>query len=87
MFDQDYERGNLEDIYKSASLSPVFKSNPKYNTGNTTPYISYSDILANRYIIRGKPLGNSNSFEGGERKIIAEYESIESLVKDGWRLG
>jgi len=87
MNDQEFQKENLEAIYTAASLSPVFKSNPRYNTGNLTPYISYNDIMTNKYIIRGKPLGISNSFDGEDRKIIAEYNSVESLVKDGWRLG
>lgn len=87
MDDQTYQKENLEAIYKAASLSPVFKSNPKYATGNLTPYISYDDILAGRYIIRGRPFGMQNSFDAEKRDIIAIYDSIESLVKDGWRLG
>ena len=87
MDDIDYQKENLEAIYKAASLSPVFKSNPKYNTGNLTPYISYNDIMAYKYIIRARPLGTQNSFDAEERDIIAEYENINDLVKDGWRLG
>ena len=87
MDDIAYQKENLEAIYKAASLSPVFKSNPKYNTGNLTPYISYNDIMAYKYIIRGRPLSIQNTFDGEEREIIAEYDSIDDLVKDGWRLG
>ena len=87
MNDTGYQKENLEAIYKAASLSPVFKSNPKYNTGNLTPYISYNDIMANKYIIRIRPLEIQNSFDGGKREIVAEYESVEELVNDGWRLG
>ena len=89
MEDKDYQKKNIEAIYAAASLAPVFKKNPKHSVGNyadLTPYISYNDIMENKYIIRGRPIGEHNSFDSEEREIIAEYDSIESLVNDGWRL-
>jgi len=39
-----------------------------------------------KYIIRGLPAGEFNHFDAIEREIIAKYDSLESLVDDGWRL-
>jgi hypothetical protein len=89
MEDKDYQKKNLEAIYSAATFAPVFKKNPKHSLGRYAeliPYISYNDIIENKYIIRGRPLGEHNSFDSEEREIIAEYDNIESLVSDGWRL-
>jgi len=89
MEDKEYQKKNLEVIYNAASMAPVFKSNPKYCIGrfeDLTPYISYNDIMSYKYIIRGRPVEEHNSFDAQEREIIVEYDSLESLVNDGWRL-
>jgi hypothetical protein len=70
-------------------MSPVFQLNSKYCTGkfaDLIPYISYNNIRNNEHIIRARPLGENNSFDSKERDIIIQYDSIEQLVKDGWRL-
>jgi len=87
--DFEYQKKNLEAIYSAASMSPVFKSNPKYCTGKfaeLTPYISYNDVMSYKFIIRGRPVGEVNTFDAKDREIIAEYDSLESLVNDGWHL-
>jgi len=79
-----FQKKTLQNIYANASYAPFLKKNTKYSVGkffNKTPYISYDDIMNNKYIIRGKESGVS---EKGE--IIAEYKSIDELVNDGWRL-
>jgi hypothetical protein len=89
MEDKEYQKKNLEAIYSAASLAPVFKSNPKHCIGKfagLTPFISYNDVMEYKFIIRGRPIGEHNSFDAAERDIIAEYDSLESLVNDGWRL-
>lgn len=89
MEDTEYQRKNLETIYRDASIAPVFKQNPKYCTGkfiDMAPYISYDDIMSNKFIIRARPMIEQNSFDSQEREIIVEYNSLESLVNDGWRL-
>lgn len=86
--DFDWQVRNIANIFNAASMAPVFKKNPKYCTGNfadLTPYISYNDVLNYKYIIRARPLGENNSFDSEERDIITQYDSIEQLVKDGWR--
>jgi len=89
MDDKEIQKKNLEEIYSAASCSPVFKNNPIHCIGEfaaLTPYISYNDVIANKYIIRGRPIGMYGSFDAEARKVIGEYDSIESLVDDGWRL-
>ena len=89
MDDKEYQRKNIEAIYSAASMAPVFKQNSKYcinKFADLTPYISYNDVMSYKFIIRGRPSGEQNSFDAQERDIIAEYDSIESLVNDGWRL-
>jgi hypothetical protein len=89
MEDEEYQKKNLVAIYSAATFAPVFLTNPKHckdQFADLTPYISYNDIMNYRYIIRGRPHGEHNSFDDQEREIIVEYNSIESLVNDGWRL-
>ena len=89
MEDREFQKKNLEAIYNAASLAPVFKHNPKYSTGKfngLTPYISYDDIMNYKFIIRGRPVNEYNPFDAQKREIIAEYNTIEELVNDGWRL-
>jgi len=87
--DFDWQVRNIANIFHAASMAPVFKKNKKYCTGkfaDLTPYISYNDVRNDKYIIRARPLGENNSFDSEERDIIIQYDSIEQLVKDGWRL-
>jgi len=87
--DFDWQVREIVNIFTRGSMSPVFKINSKYCKGqflNVTPYISYNDVLNYKYIIRARPQGEINSFDSKEREIIKQYESIEELVKDGWRI-
>lgn len=88
MEDKEYQRKNLEAIYRSASMAPIFRRNPKYCIGrfaDLTPYISYNDIMDYKYIIRGCH-GIDEILALKEGEIIVEYDSLESLINDGWRL-
>jgi hypothetical protein len=87
--DFDWQVRNITNIFHAARRTPVFKPNPKYCTGkfaDLTAYISYNDVMSYKFIIRGRPTSEHNSFDAQEREIIAEYDSLESLVNDGWRL-
>jgi len=89
MEDKEYQKKNLEAIYSTASLAPVFHHNPKYCIGkfaDLTPYISYNDVMNYKFIIRARPDSEFNPYDSQEREIIAKYDSLESLVNDGWRL-
>ena len=70
-------------------MSPVFKVNSKYcknQFANMTPYISYNDVRNDKYVIRSRSLEKNNSFDSVESDVIIQYDCIEQLVKDGWRL-
>ena len=91
MDDRSYQIKNIENIFSAGSFAPVFQNNPKYSIGefaNLTPYIAYDDVMEYNYIIRGRSLMEPiNNFDSEKRIIIAKYDSIESMVDDGWRLG
>lgn len=87
--DKEYQKKHLTDIYSFASMAPVFKRHLKYCTGiyeGCIPYISFDDVMNYRYIIRGRPTGINNRFDFEEREIIMEYETMDELINDGWRL-
>lgn len=89
MDDKDYQKKNLERIFKDASLAPVFRPNRKYcveKFAQITPYIAYSDVMNYKCIIRARPNGVFNSFDDEEREVIVTYYDLDALVNDGWRL-
>ncbi len=85
---KDKELSELEEIFRTANISPVFRPNPSFAIGDgDVPYISLGDVLENRYLIRLLPEGQMNQFpiiENGP--ILVEYPSLEQLVLDGWTL-
>ena len=89
MGNNDFERKRLEIIFREHTFAPIFKINPKYcvnQFAGLTPYISHKDIINNRIYIRGCPIGSGSSFDSGQRDIIVEYNSLDALINDGWRL-
>lgn len=85
---KDKELSELEEIFRTANISPVFRPNPSFTIGDgDVPYISLGDVLENRYLIRLLPEGQMTQFpiiENGP--ILVEYPSLERLVLDGWTL-
>jgi len=72
MEDKEYQKKNLEAIFSAASCAPVFKSNPKHCIGKFADlihYISYDDVMNYKFIIRGRPISEQNSFDAKEREI------------------
>ena len=87
--DFEYQVRNIENIFDTQSMSPSFRINSKYCIGQFEymfPYISYNDVRNHNYIVRARTLGEYNLFDSEYREIIVKYDSIEQLVKDGWRL-
>lgn len=81
----------LKEIFETASLAPVFRLNPKYckdKFEKIIPYISYEDVLEHKFIIRARPLTNENNDYDipDKHEIIIQYNNIEELIEDGWRL-
>lgn len=70
--------------------TPAFKSYHEGVPDGMIPYISYSDLLDNKYNIRAIPvsdfLGEDKVEKTENGKIIAHYDSLEELVDDGWML-
>lgn len=90
MTDKEFQLSSLEMIFRDATLAPVFKHNPKYDRQGfaaLTPYIAYDDVMEYRYIVRGRPLSVPiDHYDNEKRQVIAEYDTVEALVEDGWRL-
>ena len=84
-----FQRRALERLFDDASLAPIFRMNKKYFSEkykDMVPYIAYDDVMGRKYIIRWRPNDVTNSFHNEKGEIIAEYKSIEEIVKDGWEL-
>ena len=83
MESKNYQKKHLETIYRDAAYTPVFRQNPKYSINqfsNLTPYISYNDVINNKFIIRGRPIDFYSSYDSEEREIIVEYNSLDELI-------
>ena len=87
MEDRDYQISNLQRIFGEACFSPVFKDNPKYQVDGV-PRIAHDDIMAYKCVIKADNnfQGIGGFLSGQDAVIIAQYNSIEELVDDGWRL-
>ncbi len=89
MDNKNHQKKRLISIFKEAAFAPIFKHHPTYcidRFAELTPYISYDDVVDNKFSIRGCPIGSGNSFDSGEREIIIEYATIDELLDDGWQL-
>ncbi len=75
----------LNEIFKTANYSPIFRQHDGVPEGMIA-YISLSDLLAFRYIIRMLPVEKITQPILIERNMIARYETVEALVADGWEL-
>ena len=80
----------LKEIYRTADISPIFRPNPLFAgvmDEDSAAYIALDDVLGYRYIVRLMPEGGATSFPITEYgTIIAEYNSLEELLNDGWQL-
>ena len=73
--------------------TPAFKTNHEGVLNGMIPYISCSDVHDYKYKIRIIPVnvflsrGEDDSYEKMENgEVIAQYETLEELVEDGWQL-
>ena len=86
----------FKDVYKDAMYAPLLKWNVKFKTeefDGMAPYICINDICDYNYVVCAIPneevdkqLQKGPLQELSRRKVIAEYNSLEDMVKDGWRL-
>ena len=75
----------LNEIFSKANYSPGFRPHDGVPEG-TLAYISLPDVLEYRYIIRVLPFEEVAQPILKEGAVIAQYDSLEALVSDGWEL-
>lgn len=79
--------------YDEPMFSPLLKWNDKYKTPELegyTPIIAINDLVKYNYVVCAIPnekvefmLMQLNRTD----KVLAEYDSLEEMVNDGWRMG
>ena len=78
-------------VYDDAMCAPYLRWNPKYKTkefSGMTPYICIADICDYNYVVCAIPDNEAHMMlqEQERRNVIVEYNSVEEMVEDGWRL-
>ncbi len=81
----------FKQVYDDAKYAPFVRWNPKYKTekyNGMTPYICIDDIVNYKYVVCAIPDEEVKMMlqEQHRRNVIVEYNSIEEMVEDGWRL-
>ena len=81
----------FKQVYDAAMYAPYVRWNLKYKTKifkGMTPYICIQDICDYKYVICAIPVEEATTplLELHRRNVIVAYNSIEEMVKDGWRL-
>lgn len=79
--------------YDEPMFSPMLRWNKKYKTSelkNYTPIIAINDLVERNYVVCAIPnekvefmLMQLNRTD----KVLAEYDSLEEMVEDGWCMG
>lgn len=88
------EIGLFQRVYEDAMYAPLLRWNPKFKTNETnefdgmTPYICLNDICNYNYVVCAIPDEEVTMMlqERFRRKVIAKYDTLEEMVKDGWIL-
>lgn len=91
------EIGLFKEVYDDAMYAPLLRWNFKFKTQGfegMTPYICLNDISHYKYVVCAIPDKDVDKMlqeygmlqEFSRREVIAEYNSIEEMVKDGWKL-
>ena len=95
MTDQEIKRQSrlFKKHYDEPMFTPVLKWNDKYKTPELegyTPIIAINDLVKRNYVVCAIPnekvefmLMQLNRTD----KVLAEYDSLEKMVEDGWRMG
>jgi hypothetical protein len=83
-----YQAEQLNIIFNGISHAPGFRMHKRFlkKFPNSAAYISFNDVLHNKFIIRARPIGSYELRDSEDREIIAEYESMDHLVNAGWIL-
>ena len=73
----------LKPLFEAMIYRIHFKTNPKFPSFNTV-YIGFSDMSERQVILRNKV---NTDYDDDNDPIVAEYNTLEDLVLDGWELG
>ena len=79
--------------YDSPIISPQLRWNKKYKTTELekyTPIIAINDLMKRNYVVCAIPNEKVEMFlmqHSRTDKVLAEYDSLEEMVEDGWRMG
>ena len=79
--------------YEEPMYSPQLKWNVKYKTPELkdyTPIIAIMDLVDNNYVVCAIPNEEVKFMLCQSRrtdKVLAEYDSLEAMVEDGWCMG
>ena len=81
----------FKQVYDDAMYAPLLRWNIKFKTAQLngmTPYICINDICNYKYVVSAIPDEEVTMMlqERFRRNVIAEYNSLEEMVEDGWRL-
>ena len=98
--DKEYEfqKRMLEKIYDIPSYSPLMHWNEMYQTeefDGLVPLICIKDLCDRKYVISAVPEEKVSKdietryvpFQYQRGVFVVEYESIDAMVRDGWRVG
>lgn len=83
----------FKEHYDSPIVSPQLRWNKKYKTTELekfTPIIAINDLVNRNYVVCAIPNKKVEMFlmqDSRTDKVIAEYNSLEEMVEDGWRMG
>lgn len=83
----------FKEHYDSPIVSPQLRWNKKYKTTELekyTPIIAINDLVNRNYVVCAIPNEKVEMFlrqDSRTDKVIAEYNSLEEMVEDGWRMG
>lgn len=83
----------FNECYESTMYSPQLKWNEKYKTPELqdyTPIIAIKDLVDYNYVVCAIPNEKVEyllcQFQRTD-KVLAEYDSMEEMVEDGWCMG
>lgn len=81
----------FKEVYDDAKYAPLLRWNMKFKTKDfdgMIPYICIKDICDYKYVVCAIPDEEVTMMlqEFSRREVIAEYNSIEEMVEDGWIL-
>lgn len=86
-------KNEFKEHYDSPIVSPQLRWNKKYKTTELekyTPIIAINDLVEGNYVVCAIPNEEVEMFLmqlTRTDKVIAEYNSLEEMVDDGWRMG